>query len=88
MGVDYATEYMVAQLDFRGSVKEWQDYCRKIVRLRGGALRSIYLQRLEFEFEVEDERSLGKVVVKDNNNHQREDKDLLSSPPSYTASLK
>ena len=60
-----ATDYIVAQIDFRGSAEEWQDYCRKIVQLWRTGLRSIYLQRLEFEFEVEDEKLPGQVIGKE-----------------------
>ena len=35
------TEYVVVSMDFRGTPEEWQDYCRKLVRLRKGNLRSI-----------------------------------------------
>jgi hypothetical protein len=55
---------MVVQMDFRGTAEEWQDYCRKITKLWRWAptLRSIYLQRNEFEFEIEDEKLPGKVM--------------------------
>lgn len=52
-GVDKLTGYMVAQLDYKGTPEQWQDYCRRIVQLWGPDLGSIYLQRLELEFEVE-----------------------------------
>jgi hypothetical protein len=49
-------------MDYRGTAEEWQDYCRKIVKIRGRKLRSIYLQRNEFEFEVHDKMLPGWLI--------------------------
>jgi hypothetical protein len=49
-------------MDFRGTAEEWQNYCRKLVKFRRGALRSIYLQRNEFEFEVHDVKLPGWII--------------------------
>jgi hypothetical protein len=52
-------------MDFRGNAKEWQDYCRRLVKLqcfRGRNLRSVFLQRNLFEFEIEDVKVPGMVV--------------------------
>jgi hypothetical protein len=49
-------------MDFRGTAEEWQNYCRKLVTFRKGALRSIYLQRNEFEFEVHDVKLPGWII--------------------------
>lgn len=49
-------------MKWSGSAEEWQAYCRKIYKLwMPGGLRSIYLQKLDWEFEVEDEMVEGKV---------------------------
>lgn len=47
------TDYMVAQVDFRGSPEMWQEFCKKVTALYGvnPPLTSIYLQKLEYEFE-------------------------------------
>ncbi|KAJ7493015.1 hypothetical protein B0H11DRAFT_2006920 [Mycena galericulata] len=61
-GVDWATAHLVAQ----------QEYCRKIVKLWGPMLRTVVLQRVEWEFEVKEkgrpdghgriEPALGRIV--------------------------
>lgn len=47
---------MVAQILFYGDAEEWHSYCRRVCRLYqekvGKKLQSIYLVRLEFEFEA------------------------------------
>jgi hypothetical protein len=65
LSVDKTTDYIVAQVDFRGSAEEWQQYCRRIVQIwgLGKPLRSIYLQRVDMEFEVADERVPGRLVA-------------------------
>ncbi|KAJ7811585.1 hypothetical protein B0H13DRAFT_1926612 [Mycena leptocephala] len=64
-GYDTATAHLVAQVVWNGS-EEWQEYCRKIVKLRGPIwaphLRTIVLQRVEWEFEVEEQGRQGRVV--------------------------
>jgi hypothetical protein len=59
------TDYIVVNMDYTGTADEWEDYCRKIVKLRaagGKMVRSIYLQRNVFEFEVHDEKLPGWLV--------------------------
>lgn len=59
------SDYIVVQMDFRGSAKEWQEYCRRLValpRFRFRNLRSVFLQRNLFEFEVSDLKVPGVVV--------------------------
>ncbi|KAJ7465363.1 hypothetical protein B0H11DRAFT_2284805 [Mycena galericulata] len=53
-GVDWATAHLVAQVAWNGSKEEWQEYCRKIVKLWGPMLRTVVLQRVEWEFEVKE----------------------------------
>lgn len=48
------TDYLVTQIPFTGSAEEWKVYCGKIVKLWGRGLRSIYLRRVDMEFEVEE----------------------------------
>jgi hypothetical protein len=45
---------MTAQLNFQGPPDMWRDFCRQVVKLYAkiGKLESIYLQKLEFEFEA------------------------------------
>ncbi|KAJ6529254.1 hypothetical protein B0H19DRAFT_1274298 [Mycena capillaripes] len=66
--------HLVAQVVWTGTREEWQEYCRKIVKLWGPMLRTIVLQRVEWEFEVvEDGRQvnmriepgLGRIVGHD-----------------------
>ncbi len=54
--------FLVVSMDFRGTAEEWQDYCRKLVKLVKGQLRTIYLQRNEFEFEVCDAKLPGWII--------------------------
>lgn len=59
------SDWIVVAMDYRGDAEEWQDYCRKIVKLRALAarnVRSIVLQKNDFEFEVNDEKLPGKLV--------------------------
>ncbi|KAF8855470.1 hypothetical protein BDZ45DRAFT_676230 [Acephala macrosclerotiorum] len=56
------SEFLIVSMDFRGTAEEWQDYCRKLVKFRRGELRSIYLQRNEFEFEVHDVKLPGWII--------------------------
>jgi hypothetical protein len=48
--------------------EEWQEYFRKIVKLWGPQLRTAVLQRVEWEFEVEEQGWLGRIVGNDNGN--------------------
>ncbi|KAF7349898.1 Pc21g10480 protein [Mycena venus] len=61
-GTDKATAHLVAQVVWNGSGEEWQEYCRKIVQLWGPDLRTIVLQRVEWEFEVVVEGRQGLVI--------------------------
>ncbi|KAJ7279675.1 hypothetical protein C8J57DRAFT_1712629 [Mycena rebaudengoi] len=65
-GLDSATAHLVAQVVWNGSAEEWQEYCRKIVKLWGPQLRTVVLQRVEWEFEVEEQGGLGRIVGNDN----------------------
>ncbi|KAJ7737252.1 hypothetical protein DFH07DRAFT_842258 [Mycena maculata] len=62
-GYDKTTAHLVAQVVWNGSMVEWQEYCTKIVNLWGPQLRTIVLQRVEWEFEVVEEGRQGRVVV-------------------------
>jgi hypothetical protein len=42
----------VAHINFKDSPEVWQDYCRKVAQLYGDRDMSIYLQKLEMEFEL------------------------------------
>jgi hypothetical protein len=61
-GMRKTTEYLTAQIDFRGSAALWEAYSTRIVRLRP-SIRSIYLQKLEFEFERRDPNYTGKIIT-------------------------
>ncbi|KAJ7279674.1 hypothetical protein C8J57DRAFT_1502311 [Mycena rebaudengoi] len=65
-GHDSTTAHLVAQVVWNGSAEEWQEYCRKIVKLWGPQLRTVVLQRVEWEFEVEEQGGLGRIVGNDN----------------------
>ncbi|KAJ7817814.1 hypothetical protein B0H14DRAFT_2841474 [Mycena olivaceomarginata] len=67
-GYDITTAHLVAQVVWNGSAEEWQEYCRKIVKLWGPQLRTVVLQRVEWEFEVEEQGRLGRIVGNDNGN--------------------
>ncbi|KAJ6451928.1 hypothetical protein C8R45DRAFT_1124309 [Mycena sanguinolenta] len=54
-GSDRTTAHLVAQIIWNGSAEEWEEYCRKIAKLWGQQLRTIVLQRVEWEFEVTEE---------------------------------
>jgi hypothetical protein len=47
-----ASEYIVAHVNFKDSPDIWQDYCRNVAQLYGDPAMSIYLQKLEMEFEL------------------------------------
>jgi hypothetical protein len=51
---DHVSDYITAQMNFQGPPDMWRDFCRQVVRLytKIGKLESIYLQKLEFEFEA------------------------------------
>ncbi|KAJ7121679.1 hypothetical protein C8R44DRAFT_877061 [Mycena epipterygia] len=61
-GYNKTTAHLVAQVVWNGSAEDWQEYCRKIVKLWGPQLRTIVLQRVEWEFEVAEEGRPGRVV--------------------------
>jgi hypothetical protein len=50
-------DYMLAKLNFNGSKETWQDFCRQVIKLYTdvGKLETIYLQKLEFEFEASED---------------------------------
>jgi hypothetical protein len=66
LGYDITTAHLVAQVVWNGSAEEWQECCRKIAKLWGPQLRTVVLQRVEWEFEVEDQGWLGRIVGNDN----------------------
>ncbi|PMD52755.1 uncharacterized protein K444DRAFT_619463 [Hyaloscypha bicolor E] len=78
------SDFMVVNMDFRGSAKEWQDYCQRLVRLpnlRGRNLRSVFLQRNLYEFEISDVKFPGVVVGIDERMDEQEEL------PSYQQQL-
>ncbi|OQE32779.1 hypothetical protein PENFLA_c001G04188 [Penicillium flavigenum] len=77
-GKKKTTEYLTAQIDFRGSAALWEAYCTRIVRLRP-SIRSIYLQKLEFEFERRDPNYTGKIITPPREDPQAST--AFSSPP-------
>jgi hypothetical protein len=72
---------MIAKVDFRGPQDTWRDFCRQVVKLytNVGKLETIYLQRLEFEFEASEDNVKTEEKVDVN-------KDTL--PPGYSEQLK
>lgn len=69
------SDFIVVNMDYRGSAKEWQDYCRRLVKLpdlKRRNLRSVFLQRNLFEFEIEDVTVPGVVVGIDERMDQQE----------------
>jgi hypothetical protein len=73
-------DYMVAKVNFQGTQETWQDYCRQVIKLYAdvGKLETIYLQKLEFEFEASEA------------NVKTEEKADISKnppPPGYTKQL-
>lgn len=74
---------MVAKVNFHGSQETWQSFCRQVVKLYAsnklGKLETIYLQKLEFEFEASDD--IVKPVEKADMNKDQQ-------PPGYTEQLK
>ena len=77
------SEILIVSMDFRGTAEEWQDYCRKVVKLRRGQLRSIYLQRNEFEFEVHDVKLPGWIVRPEELGGASEEEGKAVEPPAY-----
>lgn len=78
------SDFIVVNTDFRGSAKEWQDYCQRLVRLpnlRGRNLRSVFLQRNLYEFEIPDVKAPGVVVGIDERMDEQEEL------PSYQQQL-
>jgi len=79
------SDFIVVNMDFRGSAKEWQDYyCQRLVRspnLRGRNLRSVFLQRNLYEFEIPDVKAPGVVVGIDERMDEQEEL------PSYQQQL-
>lgn len=65
MSLDKTTDYLVIKMSYHGSAEQWQSYCRRVGQLWTGigGLRSIYLQRLDYEFEVHDRKEQGKLVA-------------------------
>jgi hypothetical protein len=62
LGSSKSTAHLVAQVIWNGSTEEWQEYCGKIVKLWGPKLRTILLQKVEWEFEVAEEGQQGRLV--------------------------
>ena len=77
------SEILIVSMDFRGTAEEWQDYCRKLVKFRRGQLRSIYLQRNEFEFEVHDVKLPGWIIHPEELGVASEQKGKAVQPPAY-----
>ena len=77
-GMKKTTEYLTVQIDFRDSAALWEAYCTRIVRLRP-SIRSIYLQKLEFEFERRDPNYTGKIITPSREDPQASA--AFSSPP-------
>ncbi|KAI9743872.1 MAG: hypothetical protein M1818_002606 [Claussenomyces sp. TS43310] len=48
------SDYIVAHVNFYGPPELWRDFCRRVSKLYGPALASIYLHRLNLEFEAGD----------------------------------
>jgi hypothetical protein len=48
------SDYMIAKVNFHSPQETWQDFCRQVIKLytNVGKLETIYLQKLEFEFEA------------------------------------
>jgi hypothetical protein len=70
------SDFIVVNMDLRGSAKEWQDYCQRLIRLpnlRGRNLRSVFLQRNLYEFEIPDVKAPGVVVGIDERMDEREE---------------
>jgi hypothetical protein len=72
---------MIAHVDFKGPPDVWQRFCNRVVELYGqiGKLQSIYLQKLELEFEAAEEKpSIANAGVINK----------VNSPPLYTEQIK
>jgi hypothetical protein len=79
------SDFIVVNMDFRGSVKEWQDYCQRLVRLpnlRGRNLRSVLLQRKLYEFEISDVKAPGVVVGIDERMDEQEELPSYQQQPA------
>jgi hypothetical protein len=74
-------DYMIANVDFHCPRETWQDFCRQVVKLYAevGKLETIYLRKLEFEFEASEDSIITEEKADIN-------KDPL--PPGYTDQLK
>jgi hypothetical protein len=74
------SDYMIAKVNFHGPQETWQDFCRQVVKLYTniGKLETIYLQKLEFEFEASEDN------VKP---EEKADVSKNPPPPGYTEQL-
>jgi hypothetical protein len=81
-GYHKPSDYMLAQIAFHGKPEVWQDFCVRATRLYGTSppLQSIYLQKLDLEFEFG-----GLIDVKPEVNLQVEGSSsaMASPPPAY-----
>jgi hypothetical protein len=81
---------MIAQLNFHGPPEAWQAYCEQVVELYsrraygGRTLQSIYLQKLDYEFES----NLGLISTSLNASGKRESSYNVQAPPGYLEQLK
>ncbi|KAF2503388.1 hypothetical protein BU16DRAFT_533628 [Lophium mytilinum] len=85
-GVSTIADHMIAYVDFHGSPEVWQQFCRKVQRLyqtpgvhHCGTLESIYLVKLDTEFELGGLISAPPPVVAESSK---------SAPPAYVEQLK
>ncbi|KAF2672536.1 hypothetical protein BT63DRAFT_422987 [Microthyrium microscopicum] len=76
-GYNKHTNYIVAYVDFRGPAEVWQEHCRKITRAFP-EFKSIYLQRLEYEFEF------GGIIAA----HEESAQSSTDAPPGYSDQLR
>jgi hypothetical protein len=75
------SNYMVAKVNFHGPQEIWQEFCRQVVKLYTdiGKLETIYLQKLEFEFEASED---------DAKSDEKADINKDPPPPGYGEQLK
>jgi hypothetical protein len=79
-GDDKVSDYMIAHVNFYGPLEVWQEFCRIATKLYGNSpsLASIYLQRLEAEFELGELVSTPSVKSESSSD----------APPEYVEQLK
>jgi hypothetical protein len=79
---DEITDCMTAKINFHGSPAVWENYCREVVKLykKIGKLESIYLQKLDFEFEASSEQVFASKQAESSSN-------VDAPPPNYTEKM-